>query len=228
MPPQPAEWLAELSSTQQQLWLSVKEAEFGSNNLTTAQAAFDKFINSKPPPGAKANAEYLLLLAYSRETSNDEALKVLAHSGWSQSDQVTDAGLPVGQLIWYQRLRLMTNGSGLARKRFYRDGLGNHVPPFAHFSTRLIEEVQRVCWGTGSETLADSLKGWWDAEQKGEWCSKIFANNIRPIRGRIQATGWSPASDRICWCRPISGPATTNRACAVADRCALLPYFSWP
>src|SRR5208283_3425939 len=116
MPPQPADWLGQLNAEQQQLWQAAKRAEFVAGDFSAAQVAIEKFIATKPPKGARANAEYLLLLAKTHGMAAGEAVSQIAEfsrSQWGYSDQPTDAGLPVGQLICYQALRRLPDGAGL-------------------------------------------------------------------------------------------------------------------
>ena len=61
--PQPPVWLQQLTPDQRQLWDSAQESEFGSKDYSAVQSALQKFIALKPPDDARANAEYLLLLA---------------------------------------------------------------------------------------------------------------------------------------------------------------------
>ena len=186
MPPQPPEWLGQLNSEQRQLWESAKEMEFRSGDSATAQSAIRKFIAARPPDGARANAEYLLLLAKTRGVSNQEAAAQFANSRWNNSDQLTEAGLPVGQLICYQALRLMPDGAGVPAK------LLNTVPwaityrP-SFFSIRLIAEAERVAKGTDSETKVAALKTWWEAERKAFLALEDFRN-------QYPANTWNPGA----------------------------------
>jgi signal transduction histidine kinase len=158
MPPQPAEWLRQLDSQQQQLWQVAKGSELVDS--LAVQMAIQRFLASKPPPGARANAEYLSLLAKTHGLPPAEAAGIFAESKWIQSDQVTEAGLPVGQLIWYQRLRLLTNGAGLSAEDDKNlNGSIVHQPSF--FSPRVIAEAERVTEGTASATNVAVLKAWW-------------------------------------------------------------------
>ena len=211
MPPQPAEWLGQLKPAQRQLWQSAEADEFAANDFSAAQAALEKFIESEPPAGARANAEYLLLLAKTHGLSDGEALKLLADSSWSQSDQVTDAGLPVGQLIWYQRLRLMANGSGLKRKDLSAIGWAITYRP-SLFSTRLIAEMERVCRGTGSETLATTLRAWWGANEKAHQVFEDFCEQY-PANTRTNVFCWVDSREgKYLLVLPDPRLAATNQA----------------
>ncbi|MGO8766515.1 MAG: sensor histidine kinase [Limisphaerales bacterium] len=191
MPPQPPEWLAQLNPDQRQLWQWAKESEFKSADSSAGQIAIEKFIASKPPPGARANAEYLLLLAKTRGLANQEAAAEFA-SKWNQSDYLTEAGLPIGQLMCYQALRLMTNGTGV------QNNFLQHIswviiwhPSF--FSEHLITEAGRVAKGTDSETKVSALKAWWEAGQKAQ----TVLENVReqyPSNTWKSGTYWANSS----------------------------------
>jgi signal transduction histidine kinase len=168
-PPQPADWLGQLNPEQQQLWQSAKQAEFQAGDFSAAPAALQKFIASKPPKGARANAEYLLLLAKIHGMAASEAVTQIAEfsrSHWGNSDEPTDAGLPVGQLICYQALHRLPDGAGLP-ENFIR----NHTIAWmiqyraSVFSPNLIDETARVARGTALEQYAATLKDWWNANE---------------------------------------------------------------
>jgi len=112
----PPDWLGRLTPEQQQLWQAAKEAEFASQDFSAVSAAIQNFLATKPPLGAQANAGYLLLLAKTRGLAGTEASAQFVASQWAQSDQLTEAGLPVGQLIWYQALRSLPTGAGLPER----------------------------------------------------------------------------------------------------------------
>jgi len=159
----PPDWLGKLTLEQQQLWQAAKESEFISRDFSTTQAAIQKFIASQPPKGARANAEYLLLLSKTHGLPGPEAVTQLMASQWRQSDQLTEAGLPVGQLIWYQALRLMPNGAGLPDEKIKSIAWAITYRP-SFFSSRLIAEVERVTHGTDAAALTATLRDWWNAE----------------------------------------------------------------
>lgn len=166
--PQPPEWLGQLTAEQQQLWQAAKEAEFLAKDYSAAQSALQKFIASKPPKGARANAEYLLLLAKTHGMPAREAAAQIAgfsRSLWGYSGEPTDAGLPVGQLICYQALRRLPDGAGLPE-----DFIRHHTIAWmiqyrpSVFSPILIAETERVVQGTSLEQYAATLKAWWSAD----------------------------------------------------------------
>ena len=159
----PPDWLGQLDPEQQQLWQAAKAAEFVSKDFTAVAAAIQKFIATKPPRGARANAEYLLLLAKTRDLAGAEASAQFTTSRWSQSDQLTEGGLPVGQLIWYQALRLMPAGTDLPKENIKSIAWAITCRP-SFFSPRLIADVERVTKGTDDATLAATMRGWWNAE----------------------------------------------------------------
>lgn len=159
----PPDWLGRLNSEQQQLWQTAKAAEFISGDFPAVQSGIQKFLATKPPRGAQGNAEYLLLLANARGLPDAEASAKFIASQWRQSDQLTEAGLPVGQLIWYQALRLMTNGAGLPEEKIKAIAWAITYRP-SFFSPRLVAEAERVTQGTAAAALAATLRGWWNAE----------------------------------------------------------------
>ena len=168
MPPQPPDWLGQLNPEQQQLWQAAKESEFNTKDFSAAQAAIQKFIASKPPKGARANAEYLLLLAKTQGMTASEAAAQIAESSrslWGYSDQPTEAGLPVGQLICYQALHRLPDGAGLP-ENFIRYHTVAWMIQYraSFFSPILIAETERVVRGTSLEQYAATLKAWWDAD----------------------------------------------------------------
>ncbi len=167
MPPRPPDWLGQLNFEQQQLWQAVKDSEFIAKDFSAAQAALQKFIATKPPKGARANAEYLLLLAKTHGMAASEAAAQIAQQSrslWGYSDQLTDAGLPVGQLICYQALRRLPDGAGLPA-----DFIRYQTVPWmieyrpSIFSPVLIAETERVVRGTSQAQYAATLKAWWNA-----------------------------------------------------------------
>ncbi len=185
MPPQPPEWLGQLNAGQQRLWDLARQLEFVAKDFPAAQETLEKFIVSKPPPGARANAEYLLLEAKAHGLSSEEAANLFVSSSWSQSDQVTEAGLPVGQLIWYRYLCLQPAGAGFTRK-----GIGSiawaitYRPSF--FSSRLLPEVERVSKGTVFEKDAATLQAWCNANENARMVREDFC-------AQYPTNSWAPA-----------------------------------
>jgi len=175
IPPQPAEWLGQLSPEQQRLWQTAKESEFVLKDFSTVRAAIEKFIASKPPRGARANAAYFLLLAKIRDMNTGEAVAQIAgfsRSHWGDSDQTTDAGLPMGQLICFQALHRLPDGAGLP-ENFVRYNTVAWMIQYraSFFSPMLIAETERVVRGTSQQPYAATLKAWWDANEaaRGVW-----------------------------------------------------------
>ncbi len=164
MPPVPPAWLLTLNLRQQQLWEAARELELTPGNSASLQSAVNKFIESNPPAAARANAEYLLLLAKTRGLPNKEAAAKFA-SKWNQSDYLSEAGLPLGQLMCYQALRLTPDGTGVS-DAFLENIFWVIVWKPSFFSERLIAEAGRVAKGTKSESNVASLKLWWEREQK--------------------------------------------------------------
>ena len=188
MPPQPPDWPGQLNTEQLELWQAAKQSEFISKDFSAVQTAIQKFIATRPPKGARANAEYLLLLAKARDLAAPEAAAQFAGSPWSQSDQLTEAGLPVGQLIWYQALRLVPDGTGVPQKNVKSIAWAITYRP-SMFSSRLIAEVERVARRTSSETNAATLKAWWDADQNARQVWENFREQY-PTNTWITAPFW--------------------------------------
>jgi len=165
--PQPPHWLAELNAEQRQLWQAAKQAEFSSHDDSAAMAAIQKFIESIPPKGARANADYLLLLAQTRGLATQPAVSQMAdfsRAHWGSSSEPSDAGVPLGQLICYQALRRLPDGAGLP-EGFVRYTTVSWMIEYcpSMFSPALIAETRRVLRGTAQEPYAGTLKAWWDA-----------------------------------------------------------------
>ena len=167
MPPQPADWLGQLNPEQQRLWQAAEASEFNPEDFSYARHAIQSFIASKPPEGARANAEYLLLLAKTRVMAASEAVSNIAAFSWSHwgdADETSDAGLPLGQLICYEALHRLPGGAGLPEEFIRRHTISwmiEYYPSF--FSPILITETERVARGTSQEQYAATLRDWWNA-----------------------------------------------------------------
>jgi signal transduction histidine kinase len=190
MPPQPPDWLGQLSPEQQQLWQAAKASEFSPRDFPATQAAIQSFIASKPPKGARANAEYLLLLAKSRNVAAGEAVSTIAdfsRSHWGDADEPTDAGLPLGQLICYQALHRLPDAAGWPENFIRNRTLAWMIQyRFSVFSPVLIAEAERVARGTAQEQYAATLKDWWNAN---EAASVVFQD----FRDQYPANTWKTA-----------------------------------
>jgi hypothetical protein len=114
--PLPASWPQELTFEQQQLWQAAQAAEFVSNDLSAAQMVLEQLLNTKPPLSARANVEFLLLRMKVRGLAQSEAAAQFAESKWARSDQLSEAGLPFGQLVCYHALHSLPDGSKLSDK----------------------------------------------------------------------------------------------------------------
>ena len=168
MPPAPPEWLGQLTADQQQLWLEAEESEFVAKDSTKVQSLLERFIASKPPGGARANAEYLLLLAKIHGVPDPEAANQIAGSSralWGYSGDLTDTGLPIGQLICYQALRRLADGAGLPDE-FVRHNTIAWMIAYRRscFSPILIAETERVTRGTPFDQFAATLSAWWKSD----------------------------------------------------------------
>ncbi len=216
MPPQPPEWLGQLTSEQQQLWQAAKDAEFVTQDFSALQVALEKFIATEPPIGARANAEYLLLLAKTQPLPAPEAAAQISEafqSLWRYSSQVTESGLPVGQLICYQALRRLPEGAGLP-ENFIRDHtiawMIRHRPSV--FSPLLIAETERVVRGTSLESYAATLKAWWDADTAARQVLEDFREQY-PTNTWNAAPFWVDAGrGKFLLLLDPPRPSTTNSA----------------
>jgi TolA-binding protein len=197
MPPQPPDWLGQLNAEQQQLWQAAKRAELVAGDFSAAQVAIEKFIASNPPKGARANAEYLLLLAKTHGMAAREAVTQIAEfsrSHWGDSGQPTDAGLPVGQLICYQALRRLPDGAGLPENFIRYHTVAWMIQYRASvFSPILIAETERVVRGTSQEQYAATLKAWWDANAAARQVLEDFREQ-HPTNTWATATFWVDSS----------------------------------
>ncbi len=167
MPPSPSEWLAQLDTRQQSLWQTLQQAALSSRDETIVSNLVETFLATKPPKGARANARYLLLLAQARNLPPAEAvLKIADYSwtNWGNSGELSDAGLPLGQLICYQALKRLPDGAGLP-KNFIRHNAIAWTITYAPsvFSPALISETERVARGTAQEQNAATLRAWWNS-----------------------------------------------------------------
>ena len=162
--PQAAEWLARLSPEQEQLWESAQKAQFADEGSLVAQSALQKFIDSKPPEGAHANAEYLLLLAKARGLPKDRAALQFSNTYLRNSPELTEAGLPVGQLVFFQALRRMPDGAGVSSMFLRHLRWGIYSQP-SMVSPRIIAEAERVCKGTAAENDIATFRALWEADE---------------------------------------------------------------
>ena len=166
--PRPPDWLAELTPEQRELWESAQELEFVSKDHAAAQSTLQKFIDSNPPKGAVANAQYLLLLAKTSSGAlgtND--ITTLLPGRFAYSTELSQAGLPIGQLACYRVLRQIPRaepGGGVPEELLRAMAMGIYVRP-SMFSPQLISEAEQVAAGTPSETNVASLRTWWEGNE---------------------------------------------------------------
>jgi signal transduction histidine kinase len=194
--PQPPDWLAELTPEQRELWESAQELEFVSKDHAAAQSALQKFIDSNPPKGAVANAQYLLLLA---KTSSDglgtNDITALLSGRSAYSTELSQAGLPIGQLACYQVLQQISHvepGGGVPEELLRAMAMGISLQP-SMFSSQLISEAERVAAGTPSETNVASLRAWWDGNQLQRDVLEDFLDQ-HPANTRTNKTFWVDSS----------------------------------
>jgi len=189
MPPQPPDWLGQLNSEQQRLWQAAKQAEFQYGDFSIVQSAIQKFIASKPPKGARANAEYLLLLAKIHGMAASDAVLTIAdfsRSHWGDSAELSEAGYPLGQLICYQALHRLPDGTGLPENFIRNQTIGWMIQYRASaFSPMLIAETKRVARGTAQEQYAATLKDWWNANEAARMVFQDFREQHPPNTWQI-------------------------------------------
>jgi len=249
--PPPPDWLFELSPEQRRLWQEEEKAEFVSNDPDAAEAAITNFIATKPPIGARANAEFHLLLLKTRGLAPAQAVAQLAESSWSRSDQLTEAGLPVGQLVCYRALRLLPDHAGVPDKLF-----NNMVWAIAYrasiLSPRLIAEAERVAApGTAdARPSVAELKAWWDSDEKARvvlrdfeeqhslaaWTNALFWVEssggrfllAQEYRGRIPKGQYPDNSDPNCYGLVMLPQAIVDKAldAAIAKADVLVPPYA--
>jgi signal transduction histidine kinase len=179
--PTPPDWLLELSPEQRRLWQPVEKAEFVSNDPDAEQAALKNFIATKPPEGARANAEFDLLLLKTRGLTPAEGAAQLADSSWSKSYDLSEAGLLLGQLVCYRALRLLPDHAGVPDKLFHDMvwAISYHA---SVLSPRLIAEAERVAAPgqvESGQSVAE-LKAWWDPDEKAREVLRVFQQQHPP------------------------------------------------
>jgi signal transduction histidine kinase len=229
MPPQPADWLGQLNSEQQQLWQAAKQAEFNAGDFPAGQAAIQRFIASKPPKGAQANAEYLLLLAQTHGMAASNAAALIAEfsrSHWGNSGEPSDAGLPLGQLICYQALRRLPDGAGLPES-FIRNNTVAWMIQYrpSIFSPVLIAETERVARGTAKEQFAATLKAWWQANEAARQVLEDFREQY-PTNTRTTAPFW--VDSRLGKFLLVLGDRRMTSSNAIPPQTAYSDYLLFP
>ena len=206
--PPPPDWLWKLSPEQRRLWHEVEKAQFVSNDPDAAQTAIKNFIAANPPDGALANAGFHLLLLKTRGLAPDQAVAQLAASHWSKSDQLTEAGLPVGQLVCYRALRLLPDHAGLPDTLFRNMAWAIAYRP-SILSPPLIAEAERVATPGPADSgqSAAELKAWWDSEERARVVLRDF--QVQHPRGAwTNALFWvASSSGRFLLATDYHGPA---------------------
>ena len=165
--PTPPDWLRQMSPDQRRLWRAVEQAQFASGDPDAARSALTNFIVAKPPAGARANAEFELLLLKTRGMPPTEAVSLLTESQCSKSDQLTEAGLPVAQLACYRALQLLPDRTGVPDK-LLNDIIWAIQFRVSSISPRLIAEAERVAGPvpTDSQHGVAALRAWWNSEER--------------------------------------------------------------
>jgi signal transduction histidine kinase len=171
--PCPPNWLLELSLEQRRLWQEAEKEEWLRDGAT-AEITWETVLDSSPPAGARANAEFRLSLLQTRALTLSEAAAQLTASRFAKTKELTDAGLPLGQVVCFQALRLLPTQTGLP------PGLITSVAWSLQFnasvlSPRLISEAERVA-GTSPEEAQEiaALKAWWNADERARAVLRDF------------------------------------------------------
>lgn len=185
--PAPPAWLSELTPEQRRLWQQAEQAEFMSGNPNVLESAITNFLATKPPDGARDNAEFQLLLLKTRALAPAEAVELLATSRWAKAAEFSEAGLPLSQLVCYRALRLLPDHAGMP------DELLQSVAWAIQYrasilSSRLIAEAKRVAAPAEVDSEPDvaELKAWWDADERSRAV-------LRGFREQHPAGTWSNA-----------------------------------
>jgi signal transduction histidine kinase len=165
--PSPPDWLAELSPDQKRRWDEAGRAEFALGDTLPAETAITNFLSTKPPDGARAYAGYRLLLLKTRDMPPAEAVSLWTHSELVNSPQLTEAGLPIGQLVSYQALRLLPDHAGLTGGLFRMIAWSIYSRP-SILSPRLIAEAERVSAPDSSNAppRVATLEAWWNSDER--------------------------------------------------------------
>jgi signal transduction histidine kinase len=192
--PQPPDWLGKLTPDQHQLWQEAEQAELMPGDANMAGAAFTNFLATKPPTDAWANAEYHLFLLKTRRPMPAESLTKLVQSYWGHYNTLTEAGLPLGQLVCYRALRLLPDKAGVPYQLFNCIAWAINYSP-SILAPHLIAEAERVA-APGPTNSADSvatLKSWWYAEDRARQILRTFQED-HPIDTWTNMQFWITAS----------------------------------
>ena len=193
--PQPPAWLGELSAEQLRLWRRVQALEYEDDEAGTVQPAFDAFLATNPPKGAQANAQLILLRVRARHLPAEEAFQLFASSRLAYSSGLSEAGLPVRQLVCYEALRHASNQTALS-SNLVRIAAADICQCTSILSPRLIEEWDRVT-RSGSEPSAEVsvARGLWNAEEAARRLLVDFREQCSPA-------SWS---NGFCWANSGEG-----------------------
>ena len=250
--PLPPDWVAKLTPEQHQLWQTVESAEYAANDTPAAQLAIANFLKSQPPAGARANAQYHLLRLQTADLSPAEASVLWSDSPLGSSEEYTEAGLPIAQLVRYQALHLLPDHAGLPPHQRGSIPWVIYYHPDV-FSGRLISEVERVAsltpatpepdissryrWVTNQDGFhqfnsnlepdVPALRGWWTAEDQARQVISTFLEEY-PTNTWTNALFWVDAPNGrfgLMLNQPYAEPPTvfaTNGVSAPIRRNALL------
>ena len=189
--PQPGDWVTKLAPEQRQLWQAVESVEYAANDTSTARLAITNFLKSKPPAGARANAQYHLLRLQTATLPPAEASALWSDSPLGNSEEYTEAGLPIAQLVRYQALHLLPDHAGLPPHQRGSLPWAIYYRPAA-FSGRLISEVERVASLTPATPQPDLATRYrWETNQYG---ARHFNANLEPDVPALR--GWWTAEDQ--------------------------------
>ena len=189
--PLPPDWVAKLTQEQRQIWRAVEAAEYAANDTSAARLAITNFLKSQPPAGARANAQYHLLRLQAAALPPAEASALWSDSSLGFSEEYTEAGLPIAQLVRYQALHLLPDHAGLPPHQRGSIPWSIYYHPDV-FSGRLISEVERVASLTPATPAPDiSTRYRWVIDQDG---SRQFNTKLEPDVPALR--GWWTAEDQ--------------------------------
>ncbi len=186
----------ELNPKQQDLWEALKQKAWAGGKVTAMEPLLCRhFWRRRHRMVREANADYLELLAQAgncrRQRKRRRCLPMPSGSG---STPLTEAGLPLEQLICYQSLRLTPTGTGISKP--FREIIERSVidqPLF--FTPQLTGELERVVRGTGAATNVTELKNWLETVRRERLVVESFLEQY-PTNTWASAPFWVNSGGR--------------------------------
>jgi signal transduction histidine kinase len=110
-PPQTPAWVLGLNERQRQTWQVLSKAQYGDSSFTNLQSCVEEFLQTKPAPQARANAELVLLRARTGEEKTVvDALQALEAFADRCQGVRSESGLPLLSLVEDAALRAIRQG----------------------------------------------------------------------------------------------------------------------